>query len=194
MRDAMRSGRVWTFAAIYFALIMTFYGVTFWLPQIVQALSGMSNVIVGFITAVPWVAATIGMVLISKNSDMTGERRWHLALSATAGAIGLIGAGLLQQPVLELAALALAAVGLWGTLGPFWAMSSKSLAGTGAAAGIALINSVGNLGGFLGPYMIGAIRTRTGSFPLALIALAAFPLLGAVITLMSRHTASRLRT
>jgi MFS transporter, ACS family, tartrate transporter len=192
--EALGSGRVWTFAIIYFAIIMSFYGVTFWLPQIVKALSGMSNFAVGFITAVPWIGATIGMVLVSRNSDASGERRWHVALSATGGAIGLIGAGLSHSPVIEIAALSLAAAGIWGTLGPFWALSSESLAGAGAAAGIALINSVGNLGGFLGPYLIGWIRTRTDSFSLALIALAMFPFVGAAITLMSRYTASRLRS
>ena len=193
MNDAIRSGRVWTFALIYFAIIMSFYGVSFWLPQIVQALSGLDELAVGMIASIPWIAATIGMVLLSRNSDASQERRWHVALSAIAGAIGLIGAGLTHNTVLELAALSLAAMGIWGTLGPFWALSSESLAGAGAAAGIALINSIGNLGGFLGPYLVGWIRDRTGSFPLALIALAMFPLLGAVITLSSRHAASRLR-
>jgi len=97
-----------------------------------------------------------------------------------------MGAGLAPSPAVELAALALAAAGIWGTLGPFWAMSSESLAGTGAAAGIALINSVGNLAGFLGPYMVGWVRTKTNSFTWALIVLALFPILGAMITIFSR--------
>ena len=193
MKDAMRSGRVWTFAIIYFAIIMSFYGISFWLPQIVQGFSGTRAFIVGLITTVPWISATIGMVWISRNSDASGERRWHVALSAMAGAIGLVAAGMLHNPVLELAALSLAALGIWGTLGPFWALSSESLAGAGAATGIALINSIGNLGGFVGPYLIGWIRDETGSFTIALITLALFPLLGAVITLSSRHAASRLR-
>ena len=194
MGEALQSGRVWTFAGIYFAVIISFYGVTFWLPQIVKAFSGMSNFAVGLLTAVPWIAATIGMIVLSKNSDATGERRKHVALSAFGGAIGLIGAGLAHNAVIELAALSLAAAGIWGTLGPFWALASESLAGTGAAAGIALINSIGNLGGFVGPYLIGWIRTRSESFTLALIALAVFPILGATITLLSRHSASRLRS
>jgi ACS family tartrate transporter-like MFS transporter len=194
MGEAFQSGRVWTFATIYFAVIISFYGVTFWLPQIVKAFSGMSNFAVGLLTAVPWVAATIGMIVLSKNSDATGERRKHVALSAIGGAIGLLGAGLAHNPVIELAALSLAAAGIWGTLGPFWALASESLAGTGAAAGIALINSIGNLGGFVGPYLIGWIRTRSESFTLALIALAVFPLIGATITLLSRHSASHLRS
>src|SRR4030095_13646441 len=192
--EALGSGRVWTFALIYFAIIMSFYGITFWLPQIVKALSGMSNFAVGFITAVPWIGATIGMVLLSRNSYASAERRWHVALSAVGGAIGLIGAGLSHNPVIEIAALSVCAAGIWGTLGPFWALSSESLAGTGAAAGIAAINSIGNLGGFLGPYLVGWIRDRTGSFAIALIALAMFPLIGSAMTLLSRHSTSRLRS
>jgi D-galactonate transporter len=194
IRDAMRSSRVWTFAAIYFALIMSFYGITFWLPQIVKAYSGVSDLLVGVISAIPYIAAAIGMIFISKSSDLLGERRFHVGLAAICGAAGLVAAGLLQNPVLELVALSVSAVGIWGTLGPFWALSSESLAGKGAAAGIALINSIGNLAGFLGPYLVGWIRDRTNSFEMALIALAIFPLAGAFITLLSRHSASRLRS
>jgi ACS family tartrate transporter-like MFS transporter len=182
-RAAMSSRRVWTFAGIYFAIVMSFYGVTFWLPQIVKAFSGMNDFLVGCLAAIPWIAATVCMVIASKHSDATRERRWHVALSAIAGAAGLSGAGLTTNPVLELAALSLAAAGIWGTLGPFWAMSSETLAGTGAAAGIALINSVGNLGGFGGPYLIGWVRTRTNNFTWGLVALALILLAGAVVTL-----------
>ena len=84
---------------------------------------------------------------------------------------------------MELAALSLGAIGIWGTLGPFWAMSSESLRGTGAAAGIALINSIGNLGGFLGPYLVGIVRSRTDDFALALLALAVWPFLGSILTI-----------
>jgi ACS family tartrate transporter-like MFS transporter len=184
--QALRSGRVWTLAFIYFAVIMSFYGISIWLPQIVQAFSGMSDLIVGFITAVPYLAATIGMVLVGRSSDRTRERRIHVAVFAFVGSAGLVAAALLTNPVAELAALSLAAVGIWGTLGPFWAMSSEFLSGTGAAAGIALINSVGNLGGFLGPYLVGLVRGRTGSFALALLALAVCPFIGAIVTLFAK--------
>jgi len=183
---AMKSGRVWTFAAIYFAIVMSFYGVTFWLPQIVKAFSGTSDFLVGCLAAIPWVAATVCMIISSKHSDATRERRRHVAFSAIAGAAGLIGAGITTNPVQELAALSLAAAGIWGTLGPFWAMSSESLAGTGAAAGIALINSVGNLGGFAGPYLIGWVRTRTNSFMWGLVVLAVILIGGAMVTLATR--------
>jgi ACS family tartrate transporter-like MFS transporter len=191
-RDALRSGRVWTCSAIYFATIMSFYGVTFWLPQIVKAFSGTSDFLVGCLSAIPWIAATVCMIITSKHSDITRERRWHVALSATAGAAGLISAGVTTNAALELAALSLAAAGIWGTLGPFWAMSSESLAGTGAAAGIALINSVGNLGGFAGPYLVGWVRTNTNSFTWGLVTLALILISGAVITVAARKPSSRL--
>ena len=191
-RAALSSGRVWTFAAIYFTIVMSFYGVTFWLPQIVKAFSGMSDFLVGCLAAIPWTAATVCMILTSKHSDVMRERRWHVALSAAAGAAGLITAGVTTNPALELAALCLAAAGIWGTLGPFWAMSSESLAGTGAAAGIALINSVGNLGGFAGPYLIGWVRAHTNSFMWGLVVLALILIVGAVVTLATRKPSSRI--
>src|SRR5215831_4150132 len=188
--EAISTGRVWIFAWVYFGIVMGFYGITFWLPQIVKAFSGVSDFLVGCLAAIPWIAATIFMVLWSKHSDATRKSMSHVAISAAAGAAGLMIAGIATNPVMGLAALSLAAAGIWGTLGPFWAMSSKSLAGTGAAAGIALINSVGNLGGFLGPYLIGWVRTRTSSFTLGLVVLAMFLLAGAVVTLGLRQPSS----
>src|SRR5437867_3310470 len=154
VKEAIGSGRVWMLAFIYFAVIMSFYGVSLWLPQIVRSFSGMSHLLVGFVSAIPYMAASLGMVIIGKSSDRRAERRWHIAFSAFAAAAGLIVAAFFKTPAIELAALSFAAIGIWGTLGPFWAMSTESLRGTGAAAGIALINSFGNLGGFLGPYLV----------------------------------------
>ena len=188
LRDAMSSGRVWNLSLIYFAIIMSFYGVSFWLPQIIQSFSGLSNLVVGFLSAVPYLAASFSMVVIGRNSDRTGDRRRHVAGSALAGTLGLIAAASIDRPAVELMALAFAAAGIWGTLGPFWAMSSQFLSGTGAAAGIALINSVGNLGGFLGPYLVGLVRNRTESFTSALVTLALFPFLGALLTLRLRNS------
>ena len=111
-----------------------------------------------------------------------------MAIAAFAGAAGLTAAAYLKIPAAELVALSLAAIGIWGTLGPFWAMSSEILSGTGAAAGIALINSVGDLGGFLGPYLVGLVRQTTDSFELALLALAVCPLIGAVVTILARNS------
>jgi MFS transporter, ACS family, tartrate transporter len=186
LRGALRSGHVWRLALIYFAVIMSFYGISLWLPQIVQSFSGLSDLLVGFVSAVPYVAASFCMVVIGRSSDRSGERRWHVAIAAFAGAAGLVAAGFLNVPAVQLAALSLAAVGIWGTLGPFWAMSSEFLSGTGAAAGIALINSIGNLGGFLGPFVVGLVRSRTDNFALALLALAVWPFIGGILTLAVR--------
>jgi MFS transporter, ACS family, tartrate transporter len=192
LRGALKSGRVWTLSFIYFSGIISFYGISLWLPQIVQSFSGMSDVMVGFVSAIPYLAATVGMLIIGRSSDSRGERQRHVAASAVVGALGLAAAAFLKAPAAELAALTLAAVGIWGTLGPFWAMSSRILTGTAAAAGIALINSIGNLGGFAGPYLIGVVRSRTNSFTGALIVLALFPLAGAIVTLLMRVRTDRL--
>src|SRR5262249_22625832 len=141
MSDAIRSGRVWICSLIYFGIIMSFYGVSFWLPQIVKSGSGVSDLAVGFLSAIPYIAATVAMMVIGWNSDRTGERRWHVTLSALLGSVGLVAAAFLDSPTAALAALGLAAIGIWGTLGPFWAMSSEFLSGAAAAAGIAIINS-----------------------------------------------------
>ena len=184
--EALRSAHVWSLAFVYFAVVISFYGISIWLPQIVKSLSNVSDLSVGFIAAIPFVAASVGMVLIGRSSDHRKERRWHVALSAVTGAAGLVIAGILKSPAAEIAALSLAAVGIWGALGPFWAMSSEFLTGTAAAAGIALINSIGNLGGFVGPYLIGVVRSRTDNFAIALFALAVCPLIGSIVTLCLR--------
>src|SRR5262245_61708092 len=186
LKQAFSSVRVWMFACIYFCVIMSFYGISLWLPQIVQSFSGMNDLVVGFLSAIPYIAASIGMVIIGRRSDRMRERRLHVTTAAFAGAAVLTFAAFLKAPAAELAALSLAAVGIWGSLGPFWAMSSRVLSGAGAAAGIALINSVGNLGGFLGPYLVGLVRKQTNSFSLALLALAVWPLIGAVLTFAMR--------
>lgn len=191
LSGAIGSGRVWTLSFIYFSVIISFYGISLWLPQIVQSFSGMTDLMVGFTSAIPYLAAAIGMVIIGRSSDDRGERPRHVAISALLGTIGLAAAAFFKSPAAELAALTVAAVGIWGTLGPFWAMSSRVLTGTAAAAGIALINSIGNLGGFAGPYLIGVVRSRTNSFTGALIVLALFPLLGAIVTLRVNSRALR---
>ena len=172
LRRALVDPRVWRLAVLYFVLVDGFYGVSLWLPQIVKQLSGLGDVMVGVVSAAPYVAAAAGMVVVGGHSDRTGERRWHVAAPAFVGALGLALAARLDAPVAALAALSLAAVGIWSTLGPFWSMPASLLRGTGAAAGIALINSIGNLGGFAGPYLIGRLHATTGSFANGLLVLA----------------------
>jgi MFS transporter, ACS family, tartrate transporter len=182
--DAIRSARLWALAALYFCIVMAFYGVTFWLPQIVQGAGSLSSATVVLLTAIPYVVAAFGMVVVGVHSDRTAERRWHVALPALIGAVGFVLTTLASSSVIgSLAALSIAAFGIWGTLGPFWTLPPAFLRGTAAAGGIAVINSIGNLGGFVGPYFVGYVRETTGSFAWGLIALAASLVLAATIAL-----------
>ena len=184
LKAALLSPRVWYFGFLYFTIVVGFYGITFWLPQILKNLSGSSDITVGLISAVPYVLAAIVMVVVATSSDRAGERRWHVAIPSFVSAVGLILSAATRDPVLSLAALSLAAAGIWGALGPFWSLPTAFLTGSAAAGGIALINSLGNLGGFLSPMLIGEIRARTNSFALALFVLAAAPLLTGLLVLI----------
>jgi ACS family tartrate transporter-like MFS transporter len=179
------SGRVWAFSLLYFTLVVALYSVSFWLPQILKRLSGSSDLVVGIVSALPYIVAAIGMVWIGRHSDRHNERRWHVAVPALLAASGLLLSAFAQSPVLAFSAVSIAALGIWGALGPFWAMPTAVLRGSGAAAGIAWINSVGNLGGFVGPYGVGYLKDLTGGFGAALGALAVSLVTAAAIALLA---------
>ncbi len=126
------------------------YGIGLWLPQIVKNF-GLTTVETGFVTAIPYLVSVVGMVLWTRHSDRTDERRWHVALPAIAGGLALGAAGYAGSPTLAMVALSLAALGVFSALATFWTLPTALLTGTAAAGGIALINAVGNLGGFVGP-------------------------------------------
>ena len=187
LRTAFGSGRLWALAAIYFSVVLAIYGVSFWLPQMLQHLGTASSATVALVSAIPYVAAAVAMVIVGGHSDRTGERRWHVALSALAGAAGFAIAALVPTSLAwSLAALSLAAMGVWGTLGPFWALPTAFLTGRAAAGGVALVNSVANIGGFVGPTVVGYVRDATGSFAAGLWLLAGGLVVGAAITLCLR--------
>ena len=163
LKDVFTSGRVWLLCAIYFLLNVGSYGFEMWQPQIIRSLSKMTEFRIGLLNGIPYFVATIFMVLNGRHSDRTGERRWHVAVSALAGAIGFITSAYATNIVI-LAGLAIAFAGVKGMVGPFWALSTASLSGAAAAGGIAWINSVGNLGGFIGPTIVGYIRKATGNY------------------------------
>jgi ACS family tartrate transporter-like MFS transporter len=149
----------------YFLVVTSAYGLTFWLPTLVKKASGYSNLGVGFITAIPWCLALLCMVLNGWSSDRTEERRWHTAVPMIFGAMGLLFSAVLEQrPAIAIAMLCVACAGLTSYLPVFWTLPTSFLTGSAAAACIGLINSVGNLGGFFGPYITGYINTATGSF------------------------------
>ena len=186
---ALTSARLWIVSLPYFCIVIAFYGVSFWLPQIVQGSSGFSSAMVVLLSAIPYVAATAGLVFFGWNSDRTGERHWHVAGPCLIGAVGFVLAVLAPPtPAFALATLSIAAFGIWGTLGPYWTLPTAFLRGTAAAGGIALVNSVGNLGGFVGPFLVGWIRDATGGFTAGLLTLAAILVIGAAIALRLKHS------
>jgi ACS family tartrate transporter-like MFS transporter len=193
LRDALMSARLWIVSVPYLCIVIAFYGVSFWLPQIVQASSGLGSATVVLLSAIPYVAATFGLVIVGASSDRQGERRWHVAGPCLIGAAGFILTALGPATLFySLAMLSIAAFGIWGTLGPFWAMPTAFLRGTAAAGGIALVNSVGNVGGFVGPIVVGWIRDATGGFTAGLLTLAAVLVIGAVVavSLPPSHSSS----
>ena len=146
-----------------------------------KGLSGASDLAVGLWSAVPFAVAAVGMVTVAAHSDRTGERRWHVAACGALAAIGLGASSIAPSPQLAFAALAVAAIGLYAFTPPFWSLPTAVLRGDGAAAGIGLINAVGNLGGFIGPYLMGLIRDASGDFRVGLRLLAAAALLSGVV-------------
>lgn len=185
--QTLASGRVWAFALLAFLLGTGFYGVSLWLPEMIRGFSGLGDTMVGVVSAVPYLAAATALVIIGHSSDHRGERRWHVAGPAFLAAVGLVASAYVHQPVLALLALSVAAAGIEGALGPFWAMPTAFLTGSAAAAGIALINSVGNLSGFVGPFLIGVVKEASGSFSGGLLVLAGTTALAGCVALLMPH-------
>jgi len=183
IRGAMTSGRVWLLAAVYFTIPVALYAMGFWMPQIVRNASGATDFTVGLLSAIPYAVAAVGMVIIGRNSDRTGERRWHIALTAIVGGAAFAATGVVHGLVPSIATLSLAMLGLASMLGPFWAFATSFLSGIGAAAGIALVNSVGNIGGFVGPNIIGYVQQTTHGFAGGLIVIGAILAAGGLLVL-----------
>lgn len=184
--SALLSGRIWMLALVYFGLNTVSYGISLWLPTMIRSLSGISNFAIGLLSAIPYVTAAIAMVAVGLHSDRSGERRWHTAVPAFAGALALTGAAYSTSVGPSILAISVAVLGVNCMLGPFWATPTSLLAGTAAAAGIAFINSVGNLGGFAGPYVIGLMRTSTGQFKGGLLLVGAALAASGTIALLVR--------
>jgi ACS family tartrate transporter-like MFS transporter len=186
LRQALTHPRVWQLCLLYFSIVISFYGIAFWLPQVIKSFSGLNNSTVAVLSALPYLAASISMVIIANHSDRTGERKWHVAVAALAGCVGLgLGGYFLENhyPLLAFLALCLAAAGIWSTLGPFWSLPTAFLSGTAAAGGVALINSIGNVGGFVGPYVVGYIKQTTQSFSSGMLVLAGSLLIAGLLAL-----------
>ena len=183
--DGLLSGRVWLFSAIYFGLVLGLYGFGFWAPQIIKSLGDLTNFQVGLISAIPYLLAAIVMVLWGRHSDATGERIWHVCAPAGVGAAGFLASATVTDPYLSLIALSFGAVGIYAALPVFWTLPTASLSGTAAASGIALINSIGNLGGYLGPYAVGWLKDGTGGYAAGLLVLAGAMLGAGLLVLLA---------
>jgi ACS family tartrate transporter-like MFS transporter len=187
--QALTHARVWRLCLLYFSIIVSFYGVAFWLPQILKSLSRLSSPQAAVLSAIPYLVASVGMVLVARHSDRTGERNWHVAVPAFAAALALAGGVLSQrQPTLAFFAICLSATGIWSTLGPFWSLPTTFLSGTAAAGGIALINSVGNIGGFVGPTVMGFLKEKTQGFGAGMLVLAGTLIVAGTLALSMRET------
>ena len=181
--DAFKSGKVWALCAIYFTLMIGLYGISFWLPSIVKAFGVKGYFRVGLISAVPYFVAVVGMLLLSRSSDRTGERRLHYVINVCFGALGLVLSGIYaSNPYLAIAFLSIGTLGVIGSMPIFWPIPSAFLAGTASAAGIGLVNSVGNLGGYVGPNVPIWAKKFTPDPSASLYIIAAVLVVGAVIT------------
>lgn len=181
--QALTRPRVLVLGLLYFCIAFGLYGIGFWMPQVIQTF-GLTPLKIGFLTAIPYLIAAIAMVIWGWHSDRTGERIFHVALPLLLGGVAFAWSAYTGPLWLTMVALTLATLGIYAVVGTFWSLPTAILTGTGAAAGIALVNSMGNLGGFAGPFIVGVIKQATGSFTAALLFLAGALLLGALIALL----------
>ncbi len=177
---------VWRCALLYFTLTVSMYGFQLWLPQIIKAFGSTSDRTTALLSSIPALFQAMGMLIVARNSDRTGERPFHLAFASSCTCLGLLVSRLSTIPWMEFAGLCLAAFGIWGSAGPFWALANNSLKRESQATGIAIINSVGNLGGFAGPWIVGLFKSSSAGFGESLIALAVASLLSMALALTAR--------
>eukprot|EP00178_Gracilaria_changii_P003610 TRINITY_DN153_c0_g1_i1.p1 TRINITY_DN153_c0_g1~~TRINITY_DN153_c0_g1_i1.p1 ORF type:complete len:488 (-),score=57.60 TRINITY_DN153_c0_g1_i1:1486-2949(-) len=177
--EAIRLKWLWLIVAVWLLYSCGYYGIIFWLPLLLKSVSNLSNVIVGFISTIPYLAAGLAMIFVARSSDRAKERRMHLAVAAFVSAIGFFGASAIHAffgevlPLL-LICLSIAAAGVWAMFGPYWGIPTSILSGETAAAGFALINSTGVIGGYLGPFLVGELTLKTGSYDSSLFVFGLF--------------------
>jgi ACS family tartrate transporter-like MFS transporter len=184
---ALLDRRILVYAAAFFCLVIGILGMTLWLPQLIKGMGNLTNFQVGLLSAVPFLCGAVALNLNGIHSDKTGERKLHIGLSGLVGAVGFVMCAYFTGPVWQFAGICVAAMGVLSAAPLFWTMPTALLVGGSAASGVAFINSVGNLGGFFGPYMIGWVKDTTQSYSGALYVLAAFLVIFAAIILTRRH-------
>jgi MFS transporter, ACS family, tartrate transporter len=184
--QALRDRRVLLLSLVYFGGTYASYGIVLFQPQIVRKLAEGFGTI-GLINAIPYVFGACAMIAWGRHSDHTGERTGHTAIAYSLAAVGLTACALMTDPFMTMAMLVLASIGQSSTGPCFWSLPTAMLSGTAAAGGIALINALGNLGGFFGPYIFGLVRDASGNFTLGLIAIAIGPAMSAIVVLCLGH-------
>jgi MFS transporter, ACS family, tartrate transporter len=175
--------RIWLLSMVYFGVSTTMYGVTLWLPSVIRSISGLSYFWIGALAVLPFLITVVVMVLVGTRSDRVGERRWHTAIPAFTAAAGLVIAAYGSSTLAVVAGIAMGMAFAEAMCGPFWAMATSRMAGLSAAAGIAVINSLANLGGYFGPDIIGRFRTSNGGFKGGLLAIATTVALSGIVAL-----------
>jgi sugar phosphate permease len=182
---AVRKPAVWLFCLIYFGSVSGNYALQFWLPQIIKNTLSQDQFTIGLLSMIPWGFTAIAMVLIGRHSDKTGERAYHIALCAAAGGVGLALSAIPGiSGAFGLFALSIACAGVVSASSSFWSLPTLYLSGSAATAGIAMINSIGNLGGQAGPYIIGFISNKFHNMTIAMVALAAFCWISSIVTVV----------
>ena len=182
IKDGLTNPKVLLLSGIYFCFTMGLYGVSFWLPSLVEA-SGVADPLdIGLLSAIPYAAATVAMLLVSQHSDVKGERRWHLAVPGVVGAIGLgLSVMYADNTPMAMLALTLGTMGVMTTISQFWALPPAILTGAAAAAGIAMANSIGSISGVISPYLIGWVQMDTGSSGAGVLILAMSMVIGSIL-------------
>ena len=188
-RQALFSPRVIGLGLVYMGITVPLYGLSFFLPQIIKGFGGLGNVEIGFINAFPYLVGAIAMVFWTRWSDARQERKWFLIVPLACIFVGLMAAAEIHAPVPKMAAVTLAAFGIFSALPTFWTLPTAILSGTAAAAGIAWINSIGNLGGYIGPTIFGSLRDRMGNDIYAVMFLASLSAVAVVLVLVIGHDA-----
>ncbi len=190
LRDGLMSGTVWRFALIYLGIVIGLYGFGFWAPQMVKSLGDLSTVQVGLVSMGPFALGALAMHYWGRRSDGAGSRNVSLAIAAFVGAAGFAVSAVSTDPVLTMAAFTVAAIGIYAALPVFWTLPTAMLTGTAAAGGIALINSVGNLGGYVGPVAVGWLHGTTGSYAGGMLVLGAGLVGAGLLALTGRRDAA----
>ncbi|QDG60649.1 MFS transporter [Pseudomonas sp. NIBRBAC000502773] len=189
LAEVFKNPAIWAFGLIYFCIQSGVYAINFWLPSIIKNLGFSDNLVIGWLSAIPYLLAAVFMLLVGRSADLRKERRWHLVVPMLMGAIGLvIAVNFATTPAIAILGLTIATMGALTGLPMFWPVPTAMLSAGAAAGGLALINSMGQMAGFLSPYIVGFVKDTTGSTDVALYLLAAVIVAGVVLALRMTRT------